>query len=55
MKIPDYDDTMCPYCKLKDTCNKRKFKVKIKKDNKYNDLKYSYCKSYEYIYKEEIK
>ncbi len=46
MNIPDYDKTLCIYCKNKDVCNRKKYKVKVT-----DNLKYSYCKKY--IYEEE--
>lgn len=53
MKIPEYDETLCPYCINKDKCNRKKFKVKTKKADRYNPLKYSYCKDYKYTYLKE--
>lgn len=53
MNIPDYDKTICPLCEFRDSCNHNKFKVKLKKAEKYNMLKYSYCDDYKLKYLEE--
>ncbi|MBQ2639174.1 MAG: hypothetical protein IJF92_00190 [Bacilli bacterium] len=50
MTIPSYDETLCPYCILKDICNKKKFKEKIKTQDKYSKYKYSYCEEYKCVY-----
>lgn len=49
MNIPDYDSTLCKYCKKYNECNHKKFKIKLSNKNQISELKYSYCKDYDFI------
>lgn len=42
MKIPTYNETICPLCSNYEVCNHCKFKTKVIKEN-YN---YIYCEEY---------